>query len=72
MSIYTMIEELGTWFDSLSAEFAFLLALPFIVAAAAFAGDWVRRRRSRRDRPQARLERHGRHEDGRHGRHAPL
>lgn len=36
--------ELWDWLHTLDASFAFLLALPFMVAAAAFLGDWVRRR----------------------------
>ena len=32
------------WLRDLPADFAFLLALPFIVASAGLLGDWVRRR----------------------------
>ena len=39
------LSELREWLRSLDATFAFLLALPFVVAAAAFAGEWVRGRR---------------------------
>ena len=42
------IQELIDWLGSLPADFAFLLALPFFVAAVAFAGDWYERRRARR------------------------
>jgi hypothetical protein len=36
------------WLWNLPADFAFLLALPFVVAGAGFLGDWVRCRRSLR------------------------
>ncbi|HEU5295751.1 MAG TPA: hypothetical protein VFU71_13300 [Burkholderiaceae bacterium] len=31
------------WWSTVTPEFAFLLALPFVVAAAAALGEWVRR-----------------------------
>jgi hypothetical protein len=37
----------AAWWASVTPEFAFLLALPFGVAAAALAGDAWRRRRRR-------------------------
>jgi hypothetical protein len=40
--------SLIAWLRSLPPDFAFLLALPFIVAAAGLLGDWVRHRRSLR------------------------
>jgi hypothetical protein len=36
------------WLRGLPADFAFLLALPFIVACVGLLGDWFRRRRSLR------------------------
>nr|HET7857715.1 hypothetical protein [Caldimonas sp.] len=37
-----------TFFTTLPPDFAFLLAMPFFVAAVAFAGDGWRSRRERR------------------------
>jgi len=34
--------EMWSWLHTLDVPFAFLLALPFLVAAAAFLGEWVR------------------------------
>ena len=34
--------ELWGWLHTLEPSFAFLLALPFLVAIAAFCGEWVR------------------------------
>lgn len=49
-----MWRDLLAFFDSLDATFAFLLALPFGVAAAAFLADWVRDRLNRRQPPTRR------------------
>jgi len=51
-----MFDELQTgladWWSTLTPEFAFLLALPFVVGAVGLLGDWVRkRRREPRARP---------------------
>jgi hypothetical protein len=35
------VAEIGTWLSSLDAGFAFLLALPFIVAIAGFLGEYL-------------------------------
>jgi hypothetical protein len=67
MSNQTMMEELMEWLGSLSPEFAFLLALPFVVAAAAFAADWIRRGRSPRRRRHERRSRRS----ARNGHHVP-
>jgi hypothetical protein len=45
-----VFEETVAWFASLSPEFAFLLALPFLIAIAAFVADGVRRRYGRSSR----------------------
>ena len=37
------IRELIDWLQALPADFAFLLALPFVVGAAGLAAEWVRR-----------------------------
>lgn len=37
----------SAWWDTVTPSFAFLLALPFAVAAAGLLGDAVRRRRRR-------------------------
>lgn len=42
--------ELLEWFRSLPPDFAFLLALPFMVAATALVGDWVRQLLGRRNK----------------------
>jgi hypothetical protein len=42
-----MINELLDWLADLEPGFAFLLALPFLVAAAGLLGDAVRKWRSR-------------------------
>ena len=42
-----MIEELGQWIISLNRPFAFLLALPFMVALAGLIAEFVRQRRAR-------------------------
>ena len=39
--------DLSAWWAGVSPEFAFLLALPFAVAAIGLAGDAWRRRRER-------------------------
>lgn len=38
----------SAWWDTVTPGFAFLLALPFAVAAMGLLGDAVRRRRDRR------------------------
>lgn len=38
----------SAWWDTVTPSFAFLLALPFAVAAASLLGDAVRRRCRRR------------------------
>jgi hypothetical protein len=42
--------ELLEWFRSLPPDFAFLLALPFMVAVTALVGDWVRQLLGRRNK----------------------
>lgn len=42
-----MIEELGQWIIGLDRPFAFLLALPFMVALAGLVAEFVRQRRVR-------------------------
>ena len=42
MAVY--LSELGQWLTSLERPFAFLLALPFLVAAAGLASHFVRQR----------------------------
>jgi hypothetical protein len=37
----------STWWEAMTPQFAFLLALPFAVVALAFLGDFVRERRHR-------------------------
>ena len=37
--------DLWNWLLTLDASFAFLLALPFVVGAAALLAEWVRARR---------------------------
>ena len=37
--------DLVQWWSTVTPEFAFLLALPFVVAGAALLGEMVRRRR---------------------------
>jgi hypothetical protein len=38
------IAELAAWWQTVSPEFVFLLALPFVVGAAGLLADCVRRR----------------------------
>ena len=40
-----MIEEFGQWLMGLDRSFAFLLALPFMVALAGLVAELVRQRR---------------------------
>jgi hypothetical protein len=61
MSTQTLMQELMEWLGALSPEFAFLLVLPFAVAAAALAAEWVRHRRSRRQSRRTPTKRPGRH-----------
>lgn len=42
------LREVLRWYEALDPTFKFLFALPFIVAAAALLGDWVRRRLGKR------------------------
>jgi hypothetical protein len=44
----TLAQELLGWLYSLDMEFAFLLALPFLVAATAFLSGWFRNDRHQR------------------------
>jgi hypothetical protein len=44
------VDELYQWLVALNRPFAFLLALPFIIAVAAFAAEFVRQRRARQPR----------------------
>lgn len=37
--------DLGSWWATVTPEFAFLLALPFVVALVGIIADCVRRRR---------------------------
>ncbi len=39
--------DLTEWWRTVTPDFAFLLALPLLVAAAGGLADWVRRRRRR-------------------------
>ena len=41
------VDELYQWLVALDRPFALLLALPFIIAVAAFAADFVRQHRAR-------------------------
>jgi len=43
----TIWDEAAAWWHTVSPEFAFLLALPFVVAAAGCAAECVRRKRGR-------------------------
>ena len=43
----TWMNGFSAWWQTVTPEFAFLLALPFAVAAAGFVGDRVRRRHGR-------------------------
>ena len=43
----TRARELWDWLQIVDAPFTFLLALPFLIATAAFVGEWVRRRTGR-------------------------
>ena len=45
----TYARELWDWLHTLDAPFAFLLAMPFLVAAAALLGEWVRRHGRRKN-----------------------
>jgi hypothetical protein len=38
------IEEWAAWWETVSPEFAFLLALPFVIAAASVIGECCRRK----------------------------
>lgn len=42
MDVVHGARELWDWLHAIDAQFAFLLALPLVVAIAAFLGDWVR------------------------------
>lgn len=42
-----MIHELGEWIASLDRPFAFLLALPFMVALVGLVAELVRQRRAK-------------------------
>ena len=55
--IIERVYELGQWLTTLDRPFAFLLALPFIVAFAGLAGELMRQRRVR---PANRPTDHGR------------
>lgn len=46
--IDTALASWSTWWDTVTPEFAFLLAMPFMVAAVGLIGDAARRRRRRR------------------------
>jgi hypothetical protein len=55
------LAELWTWLANLDAPFAFLLALPFAVAAVGVAALMIeRRRRAAAPRPSSQLQRSGR------------
>jgi hypothetical protein len=45
----TFLDDLAAWWSTVSPEFAFLLALPFMVAALGIAADCIRRHRRGRD-----------------------
>jgi hypothetical protein len=47
-----MIEGAWEWFTSRDPIFAFLVALPFIVAIAAFLGEFFRNKLRRNNRQQ--------------------
>jgi hypothetical protein len=49
------LDELHQWFVALDRPFAFLLALPFIIALAAFGAELVRQRRARLPSQQPRV-----------------
>jgi hypothetical protein len=46
MTSATIIYELGEWLNTLPPDFAFLLALPFVIAIAAFIQDAIGRQRT--------------------------
>lgn len=48
-TIRDMLHEFELWFASLPPDFAFLLALPFLVGLAGVVGDAVRKCRDRAD-----------------------
>ena len=43
----SVVSELVAWWHTVPRDFAFLLALPFAVAALALTADFVRRRTGR-------------------------
>ena len=43
----TLRVDFAAWWSTVTPDFAFLLALPFLVAGAAALGELVRRRRRR-------------------------
>ena len=43
-AVMNEFQETLLWYDALDPTFKFLLALPFVVAAAGLLGDWVRTR----------------------------
>lgn len=45
------LDDINTWWQGMTPEFTFLLALPFIVGAL---GLWADRRRRRKDHASAR------------------
>jgi hypothetical protein len=52
-----IIADLGRWLTGLEPAFAFLLALPFIVAAAGLLAVHLESRGKRRERRSAAMER---------------
>jgi hypothetical protein len=47
MTFATMIDELRDWLETLSPEFAFLLALPFVIAIAGLAQEMLTNRKNK-------------------------
>jgi hypothetical protein len=43
----SLLSDLSAWWQTVPRDFAFLLALPFLVAAAGLIADLVRRRTRR-------------------------
>ena len=46
-AIHALLNDTGLWFSALPPDFAFLLALPFLVGLAGLISDAIRKRRNR-------------------------
>ena len=72
MSPSTLLDETIRWLETLPGDFAFLLALPFLVAGVAFAGATLRGSRGGRAVSRSRAPRPGGPEGpSRRDRHRP-